>query len=174
MRTGTKKELIVWLLSLPDDDQVYEITKKRQGRRLTQNAYYWQLVTQIADKIHLGKPETHNRMLRAYGRPWLTGGKAVTIYRPDTDETEREMLGSETLHWAPTSKTKGGNGGLFRRWVLLLPSHLMTVEEMSVLIDGAVQEAKQLDIETLTPRELEELRNYEIQKQTSKGDGHTS
>lgn len=169
MRTGTKNELIVWLLSLPDDGQVYEIQKKRQARRLTQNAYYWQLIEKIAAKIHLPKPEVHNRMLRSYGKIWTQGGKTVSIYRPDDEETERLMAREETLHWAPTSKTLTKDGKTFRRWVLLLHSHLMTVEEMSELIEGAVQEARQLDIETLTPRELEELKQY---AQKNKGDGH--
>ena len=38
-------------------------------------------------------------------------------------------------------------------------SHTYDSGEMSILIDGVVQEAKQLGIETLTPNELERMKN---------------
>ena len=44
----------------------------------------------------------------------------------------------------------------FRFWV---GSSEYNTQEMSVLIDGIVQEAKQLGIETLTPMELARLKD---------------
>lgn len=168
-RTGTKADLIMFLAGLEDGDQLYDLKDHREGRRLTQNNYYWQLVNKIADQLRMSKPECHNRLMREYGRPWVVANKAVFVYRPDTDETDEIMLQQEKLHFAPTSKTRTlENGDVYRRWVMLTPSHEMTVEEMSILIDGTVQEAKQLGIETMTPHELAELRAYEERRNAQK------
>ena len=168
MRTGTPNELVVWLVNQPQDKQ-YEIREKKDRRTLTQNAYYWRLLTDVADKMRMSKAEAHNRMMRDYGREWQVDGGGVAVWRPNSDEVDRLMLRNETLHFKPTDKTTVRENVVYRLWVLLKPSHEMTTEEMSVLVDGLVQEAQSLDIETLSPRELEEIRQYEIQRGKSKG-----
>ena len=168
MRTGTPNELVVWLINQPQDKQ-YEIREKRERRTLTQNAYYWRLLTEVADKMRMSKAEAHNRMMRDYGREWQVDGGGVAVWRPNSDEVDRAMLRNETLHFKPTDKTTVRENVVYRLWVLLKPSHEMTTEEMSVLVDGLVQEAQALDIETLSPRELEEIRQYEIQRGKGKG-----
>ena len=170
MRIGTPKELIVMLLRM-DMDKLYEIHEHKEKRTRSQNAYYWTLVAQIGDACHMPKPEVHNRLLRMHGRDLDLEicGERLGKYFPDTDETEETMLRLEEIHFRPTSKVKDGK----RLWILLKGSHEMDTKEMSILVDGAVEEAKSLGIETLTPRELEELRQHEIQKQKGKGDGHS-
>lgn len=173
MRTGTKDELIVFLVA-QDSERIFDLKEHKEGRTLNQNAYYWQLLTQIADKLRMSKPECHNRMLRTYGRPWLVSDKTVSIYREDTDETYDAMTADELLHFAPTDKTKTAKDGtVYRRWVLLQPTHVMDTEQMTILIDGAVQEAKQLGIETLTPDQLKEMEAHALQIEKSKRNGHT-
>ena len=49
----------------------------------------------------------------------------------------------------------------YRYWVMLRGSSEYLTSEMAVLLDGLIQEAKQLDIETLTPVQLEEMRRLE-------------
>ena len=165
---GTPAELLPWILNGADEGKVYEVTEWRPKRTLSQNAYYWKLVSQIGDKLRMPKPEVHNRLMRMHGRDldWEICGERVARYFPDTDELEEEMLQTETYHFRPTGKVKNDQ----RLWVLLKPSHEMDTREMSILVDGAVEEAKQLGIETLTPHELEELRKHEIQKQAQQGD----
>lgn len=165
---GKPNELIVFLANAPQ--KTYELKEHREKRTLTQNAYYWKLLTQVADRMRMSKTEAHNRMMRDYGRVWEYG---LGVWRKDGAGTDRAMLRDEILHFKPTSKTMEKDGIQYRQWILLKPSHLMTTEEMSVLVNGLVQEAQSLDIETLTPRELEEIRQYEIQKQTRKSDRHT-
>lgn len=175
VRTGTKAELIVFLAGQDDSERLYDLTDHKEKRRLNQNSYYWKLLGLVAQKIHMGRTELHNRMLREYGLIWFDEDGQMTIkYKPDTEDAERMMMGMEKLHWAATSKTRTDkNGEIWRRWVLLLPSHLMTVKEFSALTDGMVQEAQQLGIETLTPRELEEIRQYELQNEARKSNRHT-
>ena len=168
MKSGTPNELIVWLCNQPQDKR-YEVKEKKERRTLTQNAYYWTLITKVADKMRMSKTELHNLMMRDYGREWEVDGGGVAVWRPNSDAVDRAMLRNETLHFKPTDKTTIRDNVIYRLWVLLKPSHEMTTEEMSVLVDGLVQEAQALDIETLTWRELQEMRANEIQKQKSKG-----
>jgi hypothetical protein len=58
------------------------------------------------------------------------------------------------------------NGKLFNCYIVYKQTHEMDTAEMARLIDGAVQEAKALGIETDTPAELERLR-----KEWEKWDG---
>lgn len=173
MRTGTPNELIIFLAQQKTDKR-FVLKEHREKRTLSQNAYYWTLLTQVADKLRMSKTEVHNLMLRDYGRAWKVADDIVYVWRPNDDITDKTMLRDEELHFKPTDRTKITDCVVYRAWVLLKPTHEMTTEEMSVLVDGLVQEAKQHDIETLTPRELEELRQYEIQKQARKSDRHTA
>ena len=48
-------------------------------------------------------------------------------------------------------------------------SHTYNTDEMSKLIDGAVSEAKDLDIETLTPNQIREMKErwgVKVEKET--------
>jgi hypothetical protein len=46
-------------------------------------------------------------------------------------------------------------------------SHLLTSEEMVVLLDNLIDECKKNGIETITPNELEEMRRLEIEQMHS-------
>lgn len=164
MRVGTPKQLIVWLLSL-DSEKLFEVREYRKKRTLTQNAYYWQLLSQVADALRMSKTELHNRMIRDYGQIATVGGTLVTAYLPDTIEGEKMALQSETYHLKPTYQVRRDRKGIMRRtYVVMRGSSDYDTKEMSVLVDGLIQEAKQLGIETLTPAELEEIRMHEIRR----------
>lgn len=155
--TGTSVQLIRWLVG-QDKETVWDVKKHTQRRSLTQNAYYWQLVGEIADAMRLPKPKVHNIMLRRYGQVQGIGGSKVTAAIPDTDEAEEETLLSQTFHLCPTSQVRmGTRGRMFRTYVLLKGSHELDSREMNILLAGTIEEAQQLGIETLTPAERERL-----------------
>ena len=158
--TGTAMQIIQWLTK-QKDGQVWEIKKHLEKRTLSQNAYYWNLCGKIADALRMPKEQVHNEMLRSYGQVERLAGGLVTVPIPDTDKAEQEVLRSMKYHLKPTSQVRAGTKGMYRTYVMLKGSHDMTTEEMSILVDGIVQEAKQLGIETLTPAELEAMRAYE-------------
>ena len=159
--TGTTLQLIRWLTG-QKPEAVWDVKKHTQKRTLSQNAYYWQLVGKIADVKRLPKSKVPNMMLRDYGQAQGIDGRLVTVTIPDTDKAFEEAIRSETFHIKPTSQVKlGTKNQMFRTYILLKGSHEMTTEEMSVLVDGAVQEAQNLEIETLTPAELEAIRDAE-------------
>lgn len=135
----------------------YEIKKTRKKRSLNANAYAWELIGQIGDVLRISKDEVYLDMLKSYGQ------SHVVSVRSEIDVSGYfryyEAAGETTL-----------NGKRFTHYRVYKGSSEYDTREMSVLIDGIVQEAKQLDIETLTPLELERLKDA----WTDKGTGDTS
>lgn len=171
--TGKAVDLITWLYA-QDREKVWEIKEHKEKRSLNQNSYYWSLLTKVADAHRISKAECHNQMLRSYGQIELIDGKACYIVIPDTEEAERSTLIADTYHIKPTSQVKQGKDGMYRTYMLLRGSSTYNSNEMSVLLDGLIQEAKQLGIETLPPAELERMRLYELQieaKQSMRNSG---
>lgn len=125
----------------------YEIAKARQKRSLNANSYAWQLITQIGNALRMSKEEVYFDMLRHYGQ-----GGAISVEERFVDNFERTYKYHEVLG---KSELKGKQFVHYRFWV---GSSEYSRQEMSILIDGIVQEAKQLDIETLTPLELARMK----------------
>ena len=50
------------------------------------------------------------------------------------------------------------NGVTCNCWKVYKDTHMMDTKEFSRVIDGAVQEAKELGIETDTPKQIEEMK----------------
>lgn len=142
---------------LQDKTLSIKTTEKKNKRSLDANAYYWQLLTQLADKLGYSKPYLHNLMLRRYGRPMIIDGSMLYIVLPDSDAGEREAEESETYHIKPTSEVKEGKNGSYRTYIMLRGSSTYDTKEMSVLIDGLVQECKEQGIDTLPPEELDRM-----------------
>ena len=146
--TGTPAQIIRWLWEKPQD-KTYEVIQKRKKRSLDANGLYWHLVTEIANVMRLSKSEVHNIMLRRYGQPYGIDGRLVQTYLPDTDKAEKQALQSETLHLKPTSYVQiGTKNQVFRAYIMLRGSSTYDSREMAILIDGTVNEAKELGINT--------------------------
>lgn len=126
----------------------YEISKAKQKRSLNANAYAWQLMTKIGDALRKSKEEIYLDMLKDYGQ-----GGAISVQEKFTENFKRTYKYHESLG---KSELKGKMFEHFRFWV---GSSDYSTEEMSIFIDGIVQEAKQLGIETLTPAELARLKD---------------
>lgn len=159
MIRGTPKELIIRLLGIKDEDKIYELKEYRKHRSLSQNAYYYSLVTKIAYKLRRPTAEIHNSLLCDYGQLEVIDGSAVRTPLPDTEATEKRVAEMTTVHLKPTSQVAVGRDGVvYRTYVMMRGSHTYNSKEMTQLLNGCIQEAKQLDIETATPIELEQMR----------------
>lgn len=132
-----------------------EIKKIKRKRSLDANAYYWTLVGKIAKLIGSTDAEIHNWLLMDYGEPVRTedGNLKYILMRDDKDYTR-----SINIHVRPTDVTENRGGILYRWFIEMKGSRQYTTAEMSRLIDGTVQEAKELGIETLTPDRLLEMK----------------
>lgn len=132
-----------------------KIGKFRKKRSLDANAYYWLLCGKLAKVLKISMPHCHNLMLRRYGTLEEFDGRPVYIIIQDTDEASQKADEAETYHIKPTAQVKEGNDGLqYRTYLLLKGSHEYDTAEMSDLIEGLVDECKQVGIETATPDEI--------------------
>ena len=122
-------------------------------RSLDANAFYWTLTTRIAKAINISLAEAHNRNLSRYGVPMLVDGKCVYAYLPDTTETEKSVLQNETVHMKATSSVTRGKNGMFRAYMVMKGSSEMDTEEFSRLVDGVIDECKQMGVDYRKPWE---------------------
>lgn len=128
--------------------------KWRRKRSNDANAYFYALVGKIAQRLKTSVTAVHNQMIAGYGQP--DGG--MVMLREDVDWTTLE-----TLHLKPIPGLEIVGEDLYCRYVIMRGSHTYDTAEMSALIDGTVQEAKALGIETMTPAQIEDMmRAYEI------------
>lgn len=147
-----------------------ELKKYRKKRSLDANAYYWQLIGKLADKLSQSTEYLHNHMLRCYGQIEVIDDQGVYIVIPDTDAAQKMVDEAETFHLKPTSQVKLGKDGImYRTYMMLRGSSSYDTKEMSTLIDGLVGECKEQGIETLTPAELERMMEAYGKKHNAKG-----
>ena len=133
-----------------------EITcKKVRGKRsLNANAYFHLLVGKIADKLHISKARAKNELLGRYGQRELTDkGQLIISVRSDIDLMEREDIHCVSVGYGKVNDTD------FTHWAVIKPSHTYDSMEMSALIDGTVEDAKELGIETMSPNEIERMKS---------------
>ena len=141
---GKVKELIPKMLQL-DETKEYEVKEYKHKRSLNANAYYWVLVNKIADALNQSKEFVHMCMLKQYGQRY------VVCVPYDTP------IESLVKYYEQDGVRKQGDR-LFKTYNVYLPSSEMNTYEMSKLIDGTVEEAQSMGIETMTPDELAHLK----------------
>ena len=155
--TGNKLQIIKLVESEPLD-KLWDIKEHKVKRSLNQNSYYWALLAKVAEKSSISRNRCHNEMLASYGQDEYVDDRLVYVTIPDNEKAEREAMEAETYHLRPTSSVMDGNDGmLYRVWVMLRGSHTYNTAEMRRLLEGMIDEAKQLGIETLPEEELEML-----------------
>ena len=155
--TGNKLQIIKLVESEPMD-KLWDIKEHKAKRSLNQNSYYWALLAKVAEKSSISRNRCHNEMLASYGQDEYVDDRLVYVTIPDNEKAEREAMEAETYHLRPTSSVMDGNDGmLYRVWVMLRGSHTYNTAEMRRLLEGMIEEAKQLGIETLPEEELEML-----------------
>lgn len=137
---------------------VVNMGKAKRKRSLDANAYYWLLLGKLSKALKISSSYCHNLMLRRYGVLEEFDGKVVYLVIPDTEEATRTADEAETYHIKPTSNVREGKDGLmYRTYLLLKGSHKYTREEFSRLVEGLVDECKNVGIETATPDELAKM-----------------
>lgn len=144
--TGNRQQIVQWLLS-QDDNKLFDIAEHKAKRSLDQNSFYWQVVGLIAKALRRSTAYVHNRILQDYGKPSELNGCLVEISLPDTEEAYKKAMESTTYHIKPTSMVEeNAYGELNRTYVLMKGSHEMNKEEFSAILDGALEEARLLDV----------------------------
>ena len=144
---GNAKAIIEYLFN-EDKEKIFEIKEHREKRTLTQNAYYWVLVNELANCLGLSNEETHFKLLKDYSQIAL-----ITI------KSNIEIKGY--IKYYEFEREADINGIKFNIYKVYKGSSEMNKKEFSILLNGAIQEAEQQGIATLTPNEVEKLRYIE-------------
>lgn len=143
---GNSQQIIQWLFQQKDLEKKFEIKEYKPKRSLNQNAYAWELIGKIADKMRLSKETVYLNMLRDYGQSELISVRA------DID-----------LHgyfkYFEVFGTGQVNGKDFTHYKIYKGSSEFDTQEMAIFIDGVIQEAQAIGIDTLTPLQIAELKS---------------
>ena len=146
---GTPKELSQYLWNL-DQEKQYEIKEYHKKRSLDANAYCWVLCKEIADKLHITKEEVYRKNIKDMGK------FEIIPIRDEAVDTFISAWTSKGIGWICEVLSKSKIDG-YKNIIAYYGTSVYDSKEMSIFIDGIVQEAKQLGIETLTPDELAKL-----------------
>ena len=141
---GTPEELSRYLWQL-EKDKKYVIEEYKEKRSLNANSYAWALITQIGNVLRKSKEEIYLEMLKSYGQSEIVS--IISSIDPKGYFKYYEQIGTSML------KDKE-----FSHYKIYKGTSEYNTQEMSIFIDGVVQEAQQLDIETKTPNEIERLK----------------
>lgn len=124
----------------------FKIDKHREKRSLNANNYAWKLLTEIGNVMRLSKDDVYFIMLKRYGQSEMISvlshipiGNYIKYY---------EKAGESTL-----------NGKEFTHYKVYKGSSEFDKKEMSIFIDGVVEEAKDLGIPTETPEQIANLKS---------------
>ena len=143
--TGKIEKFLPLIFKL-DKDTVYDvkIDKHREKRSLNANAYLWKLVTEIGNVLNKSKEEVYLQMLIDYGQ-----SEMVSIL------SEIDVKGY--FKYYKLAGTSILNGKEFNHYKIYKGSSEYDTKEMSILLNGVVQQAKNLGIKTKDDIELERL-----------------
>ena len=127
------------------DKLAVKVDRYKEKRSLNANNYAWKLITEIGNKTLHSKEDIYFLMLKRYGQ-----SETVSVLEKVPVQhyfKYYEEAGESTL-----------NGKLFKHYRVYKGSSEFDTKEMSIFIDGIVSEAKELDIETMTPNEIARLK----------------
>lgn len=141
---GYPEEISKYLWQL-DKEKLYEIKEYKEKRSLSQNAYCWKLITEIANKISKSKEEVYLEMLKSYGQSEVIS--MLSTINPNGFFKYYEEIGTGIV-----------NNKEFTHYKIFKGSSEYDSKEMSIFIDGVIQECTQLGIPTLTEEEIKSMR----------------
>ena len=134
---------------LKDAELDVEVKKHRNRRSLSANAYFHVLVNKIAAERGDGDESTKAALVVEYGALAKDAdGLTVGFKLPATVDV------STIYPYVKCFDTREENGKIFKCYLVYKQTHLMDTKEMARLIDGAIEVAKELGIETDTPEQL--------------------
>lgn len=130
-----------------------EAKKYRQKRSLDANAYFHVLVNKLARHFGVSDTEMKTKMNLEYG--------TVALNLDGTKVGVKVPYGTDIKQFYPYCKKFGEceeNGINFEKYLFYKETHTLDSKEMAELIDGVIQECKEAGIETLTPEELQSMK----------------
>lgn len=125
-----------------------ELKEYRQKRSLDANAMAWELINKIAAAVGLPPVQVYREAVKDIG-----GNYEVVPIRNDAVDKMREAWEGRGIGWQTDilgpSKVDG-----YTNMALYYGSSSYDTKQMSLLIDHLIQDAKAMDIDTRSPREI--------------------
>lgn len=142
------KNAVAELEKLKNEELTVEVKKYAQERSLNANAYSWKLQDEIAKAVNRSIDDVHMEMVLQYGVI-----NTYSMLKESFESAKRmfdyyKILGESEVNGKTFVHVRAGIG-----------THLYNSTEMARFIDGVVQEAQQLDIDTKTPEEIAEIKS---------------
>ena len=119
-----------------------EIKELEHAKTPSQNRFFWEIVSKIADVLNTSKEEVYQHLLSHYGTP-VAELKA---------EKAKDVLGTD-LHYVIQK-----SGRKYNYYLVIKGISLMTSKEMTAFIRHTLDEAAELNIDTVPPYEWERLQ----------------
>lgn len=129
-----------------------EIKKHREKRSKNANDYFHVLIHKIAEVMKIGNDECKKQMNLEYGTPLrLDDNKLFAFKVPKGANAEN------IIKYPKYIRTDLDNGKEVDIYIVYKETHTLDSKEMSRLLDGTIQEAQNLGIETITEKEKDSL-----------------
>ena len=128
-----------------------QVEKWSDKRSLQANAYFHVLCNKIAEATKSSMDDVKKMLVSQYGTLARgTDGKYMAVKVPKNTDIEQIY---------PYFRHIGEDKEGLDMYLFFKQTHTLTKDEMNRLIQGTVDEAKVLNIETLTPDEIERMMN---------------
>ena len=141
---GNSQQIIQYLWN-QDREKIFEVKEHKKHRTLSQNAYLWKLVNEMANKLNKTKEEVYLQMLKDYGQSEVIS--MLSSINPKGYFKYYEPIGTGIV-----------NNKEFVHYKLFKGSSEYDTLEMKYLLDGVIQECEQLGIPTLTYEQIEKMK----------------
>lgn len=128
----------------PDKEYDVEIKVHREKRSLNANSYAWVLISQIAEVLGASKEEIYFQELKKYGQSLLIPvpkGEKPNGYFKYYEYKCTSLLNGKEADWYITYKGSSD----------------FDTKEMSILINGIVEDCKELEIPTKEDLEIQRI-----------------
>lgn len=120
------------------------IEKPKKKRSKSQNAYAWELITQLGNLLCKSKEDIYYQMLKDYGQSELFS--VLSSVNPQGYFKYYEIIGNGIV-----------NNKEFTHYKVFKGSSEFNTVEMKIFIDGIVQECENVGIPTLTEKEIAKM-----------------
>lgn len=172
--TGTALDIVTFLMGdKADKKALYDLSlhEEKKHRSLDSNAYFHVLVGKLAQALNppISKARCKNMLIADYGQEEFTDGEMVVF---KSNLPPEKMCNLEYLHTSCVRISVENEKNVYF-YKVYRGTHTYDSKEMAKLIEGTIQECKNVGIETATPKQLEEMQRlweqHYLNKRENKG-----
>ena len=152
IETPNTVDVLEGIRSLADKDLKVSLTQWREPRSRSANNYFHCLSDKLADHMRMSKPKMKNYLLFHYGQKVRDENNELVIVKTNADE--EKLISRTDIHLWHLKDAPDGTP----LYSLLEHSRFYDSLQMSILLDGTIEECKALGIEVLPPDEIERMK----------------